>query len=113
MHEMALTQSVIDILAEEAKRQSFSHVRRVWLEIGVLSQVDPAAMQFCFEALGRGTVADGATLEIISAEGAAWCMTCSTTVPLTQRSEACPACGGHRLQVTAGEDMRVKELEVE
>ncbi|MDU6673245.1 MAG: hydrogenase maturation nickel metallochaperone HypA, partial [Bradyrhizobium sp.] len=27
--------------------------------------------------------------------------------------DPCPACGSHQLQVTGGEDMRVKELEVE
>lgn len=113
MHEMALCEGVVEIIAQEAERQKFSRVRTVWLEIGALSHVEPEAMRFCFDAVSRGTVADGARFEVVSVPGSAWCMTCSETVPLARRYDPCPTCGGHQLQVTAGDDLRVKELEVD
>jgi hydrogenase nickel incorporation protein HypA/HybF len=39
-------------------------------------------------------------------------MRCCETVPLTARGDACPRCGSYQLQVSAGEELRVKELEV-
>jgi hydrogenase nickel incorporation protein HypA/HybF len=110
---MALCQGIIEIVEEEARKRSFSKVKAVCLEIGVLSHVAPEAMKFCFEAVAARTIAQGATLEIIETAGTAWCMACSKSVEIEQRYEPCPSCGGHQLQVTGGEEMRVKELEVD
>ncbi|OAF12515.1 hydrogenase maturation nickel metallochaperone HypA [Bradyrhizobium neotropicale] len=113
MHEMALCEGIIEIVEEEARKRAFSRVRAVCLEIGALSHVTPEAMKFCFEAVAARTVAQGARLEIIETPGTAWCMGCSTSVEIKQRYEPCPACGSYQLQVAGGEEMRVRELEVD
>jgi hydrogenase nickel incorporation protein HypA/HybF len=58
-------------------------------------------------------LADGARLEIIEVPGQAWCMQCMKTVVIKQRFDACHDCGSHQLQITGGEEMRIKELEVD
>lgn len=113
MHEMALIGSVLRILEQEAVRQNFSRVRTVWLEVGVLSHAEPAALAFCFEAASTGTLAEGARLEILRPNGEARCLDCAATVAISDRLAPCPQCGGHRLEVIGGAELRVKELEVE
>lgn len=113
MHEMALTESVIGIIEDNARSQGFSRAKLVVLEIGQLSHVEPEAMMFCFDAVSRGTLAEGAKLEIIRTPGAGWCLDCEKTVPLSERFGACPDCGNYHVQMTAGEELRVRELEVE
>ncbi|KWV58130.1 hydrogenase nickel incorporation protein HypA [Bradyrhizobium macuxiense] len=113
MHEMALCEGIIEIVEEEARRRSFSKVKTVCLEIGALSHVAPEAMKFSFAAVAARTIADGAVLEIVEQPGLAWCMACSTSVAIARRYEPCPCCGSYQLQVTAGEEMRVKELEID
>ena len=113
MHEMALSEGVLQILENHASRQGFNRVRKVWLEIGDLAGVDVEAMRFSFDAVMSGTLADNASLEIVNVPGEAWCMPCSKRVDVTQRFDACPDCGSYQLQVVAGDDMKVKELEVE
>ncbi|WP_315700798.1 MULTISPECIES: hydrogenase maturation nickel metallochaperone HypA [unclassified Bradyrhizobium] len=113
MHEMALCQGIVEIVEQEARKGAFSKVKTVWLEIGALSHVAPEALRFCFEAVTARTVAQGAALEIIAQPGTAWCLNCSQSVEIAQRYEPCPSCGSYQLQVTGGEDMRVRELEVE
>ena len=61
MHEMALTQSVVDAVCEHAAGR---HVHSVKVQIGALCAVVPDAMQFCFELATEGTVADGARLDL-------------------------------------------------
>ena len=112
MHEMSLCESVLQILQDNAKSRGFAKVETVWLEIGGLSGVELEAMRFAFDAVTRGTLADQARLEIIEVPGKAWCMQCCETVLVKQRFDACPGCGGYQLQVTGGEEMRIKELEV-
>lgn len=113
MHEMSLAQSALEIIEQHARQGGFARVKTVWLEIGQLSGVEPEAMRFCFDAVTRGSVAEGAALEIVATPGAAWCATCSETVALTELYGACPGCGAYELQPTAGTELRVKELEVE
>lgn len=113
MHEMALSEGVLQIVQDNAVREQFARVRTVYLEIGELAGVDVEAMRFCFDAVTKGTLADSAALEIIRVPGTAWCLPCGKSVAVAQRFDACPHCGSHQLQVTAGEEMKVKELEVE
>ena len=114
MHEMSLTEGIIRVIEEQAKSQSFQRVRRLWLEIGALSTVDPDSLIFCFQAIrANSPAAAEAELEIIAIPGQAWCMDCSKTVEVEQRYDPCPCCGGAKLQVTGGEEMRIKEMEVE
>jgi hydrogenase nickel incorporation protein HypA/HybF len=113
MHEMSLAESVLQIIEDAAARERFAKVRAVWLEIGALAGVEPEAMRFCFDAVTRASVAEGARLEIVSAPGAAWCMPCSQPVVIASRADPCPRCGSFQLQVTGGADLRLRELEVE
>jgi len=113
MHEMAIAESVLQIIESAAQRESFTRVRAVWLEIGRLSGVEPEAIRFCFDVVTRESVAAGARLEIVDAPGSAWCMQCSEPIEIHTRADACPRCGSYQLQVTGGTEMRVKELEVE
>jgi len=113
MHEMSLCEGVLQVLEESARTQGFRRVKTVWLEIGALSGVEVEAMRFSFEVVVKGSLAEGAQLEIIELPGRAWCMPCSETVLVQQRFDACPTCGSYQLQVTGGDEMRIKELEVE
>lgn len=110
---MSLAMAVLQIVEDAAREQRFQRVRRVFVEIGELSAVEPEAMRFCFDAVVRGTLADGALLEVIAVAGEGLCFNCHQTVPLTARYDPCPACGGHPVKATGGTEMRVKELEVE
>ena len=113
MHEMALTQSLVELIEEEGRKQGFSRVRVVRLEIGALGSVEPEALRFCFEAVARGAIVEGARLDIDVVPGEGWCLDCAKSVPMFERFGACPECGRHHVRVAAGDDMRVKELEVE
>jgi hydrogenase nickel incorporation protein HypA/HybF len=112
MHEMSLAEGVLQLIEDAARTQEFSKVTTVWLEIGQLSGVEVEAMKFCFDAVTRDSIADGARLEIVAMPGTGWCMQCSQSVPMQEVFGECPQCGSHQMQVTGGTEMRVKELEV-
>ena len=112
MHEMSLAEGVLELIEDAARRQEFSKVKTVWLEIGQLACLEVEAMRFCFEAATRGSVAEGAQLEILTTPGSGWCMQCSATVALPEVCSACPQCGTYQVRVTGGTQMRIKELEV-
>ena len=113
MHEMSLAEGVLQIIEDSAQAQDFSRVKAVWLEIGQLSSVEPEAMRFCFDAVTRGSIADGARLEIVIVDGGGQCLNCGQTVKLAAVYDACPACGGYPVNPVSGTEMRIRELEVE
>ncbi|MCR6631626.1 MAG: hydrogenase maturation nickel metallochaperone HypA [Magnetospirillum sp.] len=114
MHEMSLTEGVVRILEEQAAAYGFAKVKTVWLEIGEMSNVDPDSMLFCFDAIAKGSpVAAEARLEIVRVPGQGFCLSCGKQVAVANRFDPCPECGGFGLRITAGDEMRIKELEVE
>ena len=113
MHEMALAESVLQIIEDAAQKQGFRRVKTVWLEVGQLSAVEPDALRFCFDVVTRGSIADSARLDILDTPGVGWCMRCSQAVPMAALYSACPRCGSYQLQPSQGTEMRVKELDVE
>lgn len=113
MHEMAMSQSLVETVEEEGRRHGFTKVRTVRIELGALGHVEPEALRFCFDAVARGTIAEGAHLDIVSVAGAGYCPDCGQTVALAERFGACPSCGAHHVRMTAGDDLRIKELEID
>jgi len=113
MHELSLAESILETIEEAAQRDGFVRVRTVRLEIGRLSCVEPEALAFCFEAVMRDSIADGAQLDIIALPGSGWCAHCAATVAMETSYDACPQCGAYHLKIISGTEMRVKELEVE
>lgn len=113
MHEMSLCESILGVIEKTAAAQNFHKVNRVRLEIGPLAGVEIEAMRFSFDAVTRGSLAEGAELEIIMPAVTAWCMNCAKPVEVTTRFDACPECGGFEVQVTGGDELRIKDMEVE
>jgi hydrogenase nickel incorporation protein HypA/HybF len=108
MHEMAITQSVVDAVCEHAAGR---HVYSVKVEVGALCAVVPDAMRFCFELAAEGTVADGARLDLAVQPGTARCRTCGETFGLGDLILLCP-CGSADVEVLAGRDLRILSMEV-
>lgn len=113
MHEVSLCEDILKLLEEEARNQGFHQVRQVCLAVGELAGVEIEALRFSFDIVTRNTIADGATLTIDVIPGAARCEQCRQTVPLQQRFAACPLCDSYPLTLISGDELRIKELEVD
>ncbi|HJV66920.1 MAG TPA: hydrogenase maturation nickel metallochaperone HypA [Geomonas sp.] len=110
MHEMSITQSVVELCEEHAKGHK---VLTVVLQIGALSGVVPESVEFCFEACSKGTSLDGAKLEIEQVAGEGRCPSCGRCGPVETLFDSCPSCGAFGLELLAGEELRVKEIEID
>jgi len=113
VHEMSIAEGIIQVLEDQARTQQYTKVKAVWLEIGPLAAIETEALRFCFDAVTRNSLAEGAKLEIIELPAHGWCLGCSEQIEIRQRYDSCPLCGSYQVQITSGEEMRIKELEVE
>lgn len=106
MHELAITQSVVDAVTE---RTGTAPVTTVRLRVGRLAGVVPDAMRFCFELVTAGTPLEGADLEIEQPEGRGRCRTCGAQFRLTDLVLLC-ACGSADVEVLAGRELAVASV---
>lgn len=112
MHEMSLCENIRELLEEQARVDGFDRVNKVWLEVGPLSCVEPEALRFGFDVVMRGSLAEGAALDIASPPATARCLACGHLATVERRYEACPSCKAPGLQVASGDELRIKKLEV-
>jgi hydrogenase nickel incorporation protein HypA/HybF len=108
MHELSLTQSVVDAVAE---RMDGARVAAVCLEIGRLSGVVADSVRFCFDVVCAGTTLEGARLDIVEPEGRARCRDCAAEFGLPDPFPLCP-CGSADVEITAGRELRIRSVEV-
>ncbi len=113
MHEFSLCNSVMRIIERQASATGFARVNSVRLEIGALANVEIDALRFSFAATSRGTIADGARLEIIETPAYAWCPECAGEVIVKSRIEGCPVCAATLVNLRGGDMLHVREMEVE
>ncbi|ODH00161.1 hydrogenase nickel incorporation protein HypA [Nostoc sp. KVJ20] len=109
MHELGITQNIVAIVTENAKG---AKVQRVLLEIGKLSAIMPDAIRFCFDICTQGTVLEGATLEILEIPGLWRCRQCGAEINLDKPFGICN-CGSVELDLITGEELKIKEIEIE
>jgi hydrogenase nickel incorporation protein HypA/HybF len=108
MHELALMESLVAAVNERVVEGRVVAIR---LEIGKLAAVVPDALRFSFDVCAQGTRAQGARLEIESIDGRGTCRACGVERAVDTLFSACP-CGSYDVALVAGEELRVRELEV-
>ncbi len=109
MHELSITQSIVDLVAARTTGRTVLAVR---VRVGRLAGVVPEAMEFCFELAAAGTPVEGARLEIEESEGRLACRTCGLTSAAEDLVLLCP-CGSADVSVVAGQELSVVSVELE
>ena len=113
MHELAVTQGILDVTLDAAQKAGARRIVAIDLLIGELSGMVDDSIQFYFDILSRDTLAEKATLRFRREPALVTCRDCGgraeARAPLTP---LCPQCGGARLQVTGGREFRVESIEV-
>jgi hydrogenase nickel incorporation protein HypA/HybF len=108
MHELAITQSVVDAVCERAAGRT---VHAVTVRVGALTAVVPEAMLFCFELATEDTVMAGASLVIDRCAAVVHCHDCGVDFEPPDLILLCP-CGSADVAVTAGRELQIVSMEV-
>ena len=110
MHEISLLENVREILQDHAKTQHFEQVKKITLEIGKLSCVEPEALRFGFDVVMKDSLAEKAELTLMELEGLGVCEQCKKQVSIATLYDACNLCGHPFVTVIQGNEMKIKDL---
>ena len=112
MHELGVAQSLLEIVEEEARPYDGTRVTRILVRIGKLSAVVPDALRFAFEAITRGGIAEGATLEIEEVPMRSRCHQCAEEFAVEDPFMTCPRCEGGNVEMIAGRELEIRSMEI-
>jgi hydrogenase nickel incorporation protein HypA/HybF len=113
MHELAITQSMLDLVLGQAEKAEAKRVGKINLVIGEMTGVVSECVQFYFDFLSRGTVAEGAALAIKAVPTQAKCQACGKVFELQEFDWTCPSCRGNNIEIVGGKELFVESIEVE
>ncbi len=114
MHEMAIVQSIMEIVEQQAAMYNAKRIVRISLEFGALTAVLPAAVTFAFEILSKEGIAEGAQLDIKIIPVKVLCRECGNEQVMENYEPFCPVCSSPALNIIEGRDeMRIVSLEIE
>jgi hydrogenase nickel incorporation protein HypA/HybF len=113
VHEASIAQSILDIVAAHARDAGGGRVTRVTVKVGALAAVVPECLKFAFDALARGSCAEGAALEVEETEGRGACRACGEEFAAREFLPVCVRCGSPDVAVAGGEDLTVDSMEIE
>lgn len=113
MHELAITQSMIDLVLEEAKKLGAKKVGKIDLVLGEMSGVVGESVEFYFGFLAKDTIAEGAALSFKHVQTQARCHKCGEVFALTDSNWVCPSCRDINMEIVTGNELYVESIEVE
>ncbi len=112
MHELALAQEIVAMVARHVPAAQARRVRAVHVRIGDLAGVVPDSLEFCFSAVVAGTVWASAELVMIRVAAEACCLDCGASFATQAPGAGCPACGSGVVRMTHGQELHVDAVEL-
>jgi len=113
MHEMGVTTEVLGAVIAASEAAGATRVNTVRLTVGALTEIVPDSLQFAWDALTPGTLAEGAVLEINETCGHSVCLQCGAEFDHDRFDRRCTACGSFATKVAAGDELRIDDIDVD
>ncbi len=113
MHELAVTQSILDISLRHAEKAGAKRITDINLVIGQFSSIVDDSVQFYWDIVANDTIAQGAILHFNRIPGEMTCKSCGYVFRPQDDTFACPSCSSILVKISKGEEFRVDSIDVE
>lgn len=112
MHELAVTESILEIAQRHAVKAGAARVTDLYLVVGQLSSIVDDSVQFYWDMISEGTLCEGAQLHFERTPAELACRRCQRQYTLQRELEACPACGSYEVQVLSGQEFYLASIDI-
>ena len=111
MHELSVAENILEIVKENLS--TTGSVKKVKVRVGKLANIIPDSLEFCFDAITKGTIFEGAKLEIENVNIMAHCERCGVDSEVEGYLFQCKTCGKTDVKIISGNELQVVELEID
>jgi hydrogenase nickel incorporation protein HypA/HybF len=112
MHELAVTQNILDIASQHAIRAGANKVTTINVTIGELSSIINDSINFYWDILGKDSICEGSNLVFKRIPAEFECQECLHRYNLSGELSPCPQCGSAKIKVTQGEEFFLESIEI-
>ncbi len=113
MHELSVAESTLKIALHHAGKAGAGRITDLYLVIGEMASIVDDSIQFYWDIISEGTLAEGAQLHFRRIPIAMKCLECGERYQPTRDKMACPACGEMHCKVVAGEEFYLESIAIE
>ncbi len=113
MHELSITESILAIALRHAEQAGAARIASINVVIGKFSSVVDDSVQFYWDMIAAGTIAEGARLNFLRVPAEMTCHDCGHTFEPDDQTFTCPQCFSPRVKITRGEELRVESIDIE
>jgi len=113
MHELAVTENLLEIAIRHAQAQDARRITDLYLVLGQWSSIVDDSVQFYWDIISDGTIAKGATLHFRRMQVLLACQDCGKEYQPAREEFACPSCAGTHVQLKSGEEFQLEAIDVE
>lgn len=112
VHELMVTENILSIALRHAREAQAEAITDLHLVVGELSSIVDDSVQFYWEFVSKGTIAEKATLHFRRIPAQMACRRCRRTYS-PHESLTCPACGSSETKIIAGEEFFLESIDVD
>jgi hydrogenase nickel incorporation protein HypA/HybF len=112
MHELAVTESILEISLRHAEQAGAARITNLYLVVGELSSIVDDSVQFYWDIISEDTNAEGALLHFKRIPAEMQCQACQHRYRLADNL-VCPQCDSADIRVISGSEFFLESLEVE
>lgn len=113
MHELSVTESVLEIACRYAKKEQAKKVTDVYLVLGRLSSIVGESVQFYWDMISKDTLCENAKLHFKRIPAKLICLDCNHQYNLEDDLQPCPNCGSARVKVISGDEFNLDSIEIQ
>jgi hydrogenase nickel incorporation protein HypA/HybF len=113
MHELAVTESILEIALRHAEQANAGRITDLYLVIGQLASIVDDSVSFYWDLISADTVAQGATLHFRRIPTEMQCQECSTKYQPSENDFTCPTCSSAKIKIISGEEFFLEAIHVD
>jgi hydrogenase nickel incorporation protein HypA/HybF len=113
MHELSVTESILEISLRHANNANAKHITNIYLAIGQLASIIDDSVQFYWDIISKGTLADRAILHFRRIPTTLACLECYKEYTPGKDSFDCPDCKSHHVKIITGEEFFMEAIDIE
>lgn len=113
MHELSITQSILDITLNSANASNAKKVNKIKIKLGQMTGCVPEYIQEYFNLVSEGTIAYGATLEFIDVPAKLECLDCGKVSNIERFRLRCEHCSSQKIKIISGKEFSIESIDIE
>lgn len=113
MHELPITESILEITLRHANQANARHVKSIYLVIGQMASIVDDSVQFYWDIIAKDTIAEGAQLCFKRIPATLQCQACSLRYSPDQDDFSCPDCNSSDIKIVSGDEFYLEAIDIE